>query len=187
MVRPPRSRARAGAGRRSAARRRSSSGCDRAAVLIAAGAVAVVAVLVVALRRSDPPAPARPAAAAPESRSSPAPSRDASGAPGAEPRKPAPPLTDRDLAGLRKLLLEAKRLHNEGVLARSSGDNAGARAREGEARAILESWREGIADQLLWQEEAQMEGWRQPPSYSALERIFEEYQTLTKKVRMGGG
>ena len=56
-------------------------------------------------------------------------------------------------------------------------------------RGLIRIW--GInrlrTKQLLWQEEAQMEGWAQPAEYITLEREYGAAMNLTKKIRMGGG
>ena len=43
-----------------------------------------------------------------------------------------------------------------------------------------------LSDQLEWQEEAEMEGWAQPASYGALEKLWGSIASLDKKARMVG-
>lgn len=183
---------------RSGSSRSGGGASSQQAVIIGAGAVVVILVLVFMMKGSgggaaDPkpaPAPAAqpkvapPPAALPPLTSS---SSSSSKRPLKPPLTPAPELTQAKLGELSQLIAKAKELHNAGVTARTGGDNETARGKEGEAKQLLEQWKASLQAQLDWQEHAQMEDWQQPAEYMALERIYGEWATLNKRVRMGGG
>lgn len=190
------SRGRNGGRGRSRSGRSGGGASSQQAILIGVGAIAVILLLVFLLQGSGtkagaqnkqepvPAAPAKPAIATP---AVPPPAASPSKRPLKPPKKPAPALSAATLGELQQKLGKIKELHNAGVTARNAGDNSTARSKEGEAKQLIDQWKAGISAQLLWQEEAQMDDWQQPPEYLSLERIYGEYQTLTKKVRMGGG
>jgi hypothetical protein len=106
---------------------------------------------------------------------------------GKAPARPAPPLTQQMLDEVRALTKAASVLYNEGVTARTAGDNTTARDKQASAKDTLERLDVMLKAQLLWQEEAQMEEWAQPAEYVTLEREYGAAMNLTKKIRMGGG
>jgi len=160
-------------------------------VLIGAGAIVVIVLVIFMMKGTGDQAPANtPKVAQPAAQPQAAPAPSVSMAPkklGKKPTRPAPELSQATLQELDQLLLKITELHNAGTTARLAGDNATARTKEGEAKQLLEQWKDKIDAQLRWQEEAQMEDWEQPAEYVTLERIYGRYQTLTKRVRMGGG
>lgn len=163
------------------------------AVLVIGGAgVAVVGLLVVLLsdggnqKPSAEAPPGKPAAAvAPAQAAAPAAREPARS--GKTPGKPAPALTDAMLQQARGLLAEAKALCNEGVAARTAGDNQEARSKQALAKDKLDQIKAMLAAPAIWQEEAQLGDWAQPAEYVALEKLYNEVSKLEKQVRMSGG
>ena len=159
-------------------------------VMIGAIAVVVVIVLVVMMKgggdkKEEPKKDPAPVAAAP----APVPAAGTAGTAkaGKTPGRPAPALTQETLGKLDELMAKAKAAYNEGSTKRTAGDNDGARAKQAEAKVHLDQWKELVAAQLVWQEEAQMGDWAQPAEYPTLEKKFGPFATLEKTVRMGGG
>lgn len=198
----PRSRATGASGRAAAATsnrrpaRSSSSGSNSMPMILGGVGVLVVVVVLVMMNSGSggkpDPAPEtaqpKPAAAAPAGQpAAPAPVELASAKTGKTPSRPAPTLTQDMLGKVRSLTATAGALFNEGVKLRNGGDNAGARDKQAQAKDTLDQVQSLLKDQLLWQEEAQMEGWAQPAEYITLEREYGATMTLTKKVRMQGG
>lgn len=107
---------------------------------------------------------------------------------GKPPAKPAPELTVETLQKLQAMLDDAKLLINDGKRARTGrGDNQAARAKMGEASALLRQWEQMIAAPLLWQEDAEMEDWAQPAAYVTLSKMYDKFAKYQKEARMGGG
>ena len=159
---------------------------------VAVVAVAVGVYFATSGKKDTPAAPKAPVAA--EAKPTPAAAPSASSAialagarAGKTPSKPAPGLTQDTLTKVRDLLEEAKKLSNEGVSARTAGDNQMAREKQSAAKDKLETLQKMIQAPLLWQEEAQMGDWAQPAEYVTLENLYAEVGKLEKRVRMGGG
>jgi hypothetical protein len=76
---------------------------------------------------------------------------------------------------------------NAGVTARTAGDNATAREHQGKAVDVLQQIDKLLEVPLLWQEEAEMEGWAQPAEYVQMAKEYGKVMGLAKKVRMSGG
>lgn len=154
--------------------------------------LAVVVVLLVVMNSgggtnptpANTPNPA-PKAAAPAP--APNPVQLAAAKAGKTPSKPAPALTGEMLQQARALIDAATDSCNQGIKARSAGDNHKARELQSVAKAKLDELKKVLAKPLLWQEEAQFEDWAQPAEYMTLEKLFGEYAKLEKKVRMNGG
>ncbi|MBL8750144.1 MAG: hypothetical protein JNK78_13345 [Planctomycetes bacterium] len=106
---------------------------------------------------------------------------------GGPPKRPAPALTEATLQQARDLLATAKTLCNEGITARTAGDNTKARERQSLAKTKIDELKKLVAAASLWQEEAQLENWAQPAEYMTLEKLLGELGPLEKRVRMGGG
>jgi len=176
---------------RSSGRAPSTSGSNsQMTVTIGAIAIVVVVVIVVMMNgggKDDAAKDPAPVAAAPAPSPAPAPVPTGSAKAGKTPARPAPALTQETLGKLDELFGKAKAAYNEGSTLRTAGDNAGARSKQAEAKALLDRWKQLVEAQLLWQEEAQMEEWAQPAEYAALERIYGPFAKLEKSVRMGGG
>lgn len=102
-------------------------------------------------------------------------------------KRPAPALTEATLQEARDLLAAAKGLCNEGITARTAGDNSKARERQSAAKTKIDELKKLVAAASLWQEEAQLENWAQPAEYMTLEKLLGELGPLEKRVRMGGG
>lgn len=152
--------------------------------------VAVVVILIVVMSRggtkkepADTPPP--PAAATPAPPRAPASTESARA--GKPPAKPAPALSPETLQQARDLLAQAKTLCNEGVQARTAGNNQEARDKQSAAKAKVDALKKLVGTQALWQEEAQMSDWAQPAEYVALEKLYGEVSKLEKQIRMGGG
>lgn len=197
----PRSRAPASGGRTTGAssRRptRAASASSNQMPMILGGVGVLVVVVVVAMMNSGgskaaetapaTPAPASATPPASQPASAPAPVQLASAKAGKPPSRPAPPLTQAMLDQVRSLTAAAGVLFNEGVKARTDGNNTLARDKQAQAKDTLDKVQVLLKDQLLWQEEAQMEEWAQPAEYITLEREYGATMTLTKKIRMQGG
>lgn len=106
---------------------------------------------------------------------------------GGAPKRPAPALTEATLQQARELLAKAKGFCNEGITARTAGDNTKARERQSLAKDNIDELKKLVGAQSLWQEEAQMENWAQPAEYMTLEKLLGELGPLEKRVRMNGG
>jgi hypothetical protein len=132
------------------------------------------------------PAPTAKPAAQPAAQPAAAPVSSSAKA-GKTPAKPAPALSADMIAQVRTLESQMKAHYNDGANARKTGDNSGAREHQAKAKDCLEKIDALIADQLLWQEEAEMEGWAQPAEYVEMAKVYGSVSTLAKMVRMGGG
>lgn len=128
---------------------------------------------------TTPPA-AKPAPAA-------APVQLANAKAGKTPGKPAPSLTSDTLQQARTLLDAAKSSCNEGVKARTAGDNSKARELQSAAKAKIDEMQRLLKPALDWQEEAQLDDWAQPAEYVTLERFYVEVAKVEKMIRMNGG
>lgn len=186
------SRGRSGGSSRSS----SSSGGGNQQVMVLGGiGVAVVVVVLIMMSGGGGKGGAStggttptPVAAKPEAAPKPAATPVAS-APkaGKTPLKPAPVLTAETLQQVRDLETKMKGFYNEGSAARTAGDNAKAREKQGLAKGVLGEIDKLLQAQLLWQEEAQMGDWAQPAEYIELEKVYGSVMKLAKMVRMGGG
>lgn len=178
---------------RSRERSRSSSGSGAQPFVFGGIGLAVVVVLVVMMRGGGGDGAAKASGdAAPksaQSASAPAPTPVKLEAPkgGGSPKRPAPPLSEATLQQARELLASAKSFCNEGITARTAGDNQKARERQSLAKDKIDELKKLVADQSLWQEEAQLGDWAQPAEYMTLEKLLGELGPLEKRVRMGGG
>ena len=85
------------------------------------------------------------------------------------------------------LLDAANAFFNEGVKLRNGGDNTGARTKQSEAKDKIDEIKTLLAAPLRWQEEADLEDWAMPASYSSLGTLYGTVSSLEKKVRMNGG
>jgi hypothetical protein len=132
-----------------------------------------------------PPAPAKPTAA--PSQPAQAPTISASAKAGKTPAKPAPALSADTLAQVVTLYNQMGTHYNAGVTARTAGDNAKAREHQGKAVDVLQQIDKLLEAPLLWQEEAEMEGWAQPAEYVQMAKEYGKVMSLAKSVRMGGG
>jgi hypothetical protein len=106
---------------------------------------------------------------------------------GKTPARPAPTLLAATLGQARALLQEAKDLRNEGVNLRKAGNNEAARDKQSAAKVKIDAIKDLVDAPLLWQEEAELEGWAQPPEYVTLANFYGEVSKIEKDVRMGGG
>jgi hypothetical protein len=201
----PRTAASAGTVRRSAGsagssgrRPARSSGSGSNSMPMVLGGVGVLVVIVVLVMMSSggggkdttgaapgesaakPAATTQPAPAA-------APVQLAAAKAGKAPSRPAPPLTQEMLQQINALLAEAKELNNEGVKARSAGDNQGAREKQSAAKAKLDTLEQLVQPAIEWHDAADLEGWAMPAEYMSLEKLYAQVGPLVKRVRMGGG
>jgi len=154
----------------------------------------VVVILIVVMSQSGKkpattPTSAPTPAAQPKAPHQSAPTQVAAGAAkaGKTPDKPAPALTPDMLQKAATLLDAANAFFNEGVKLRTGGDNTGARAKQSEAKDKIDEIKALLAAPLRWQEEADLDGWAMPASYSALGALYTKVSSLEKKVRMNGG
>lgn len=131
-----------------------------------------------------PPAPAKPTASSPAPQ---APAVSSSAKAGKTPAKPAPALSADTLAQVVTLYNQMGTHFNAGVTARTAGDNATAREHQGKAVDVLQQIDKLLEAPLLWQEEAEMEGWAQPAEYVQMAKEYGKVMGLAKKVRMSGG
>ncbi|MBX3462573.1 MAG: hypothetical protein KF830_05350 [Planctomycetes bacterium] len=163
-------------------------------VLVGIGAVVVVVVLVLwnsgggSAADGTPTTPAAANAPATPSAAKPlatAPTGTAKA--GKTPERPAPPLTADTLNQAARMLEEAKTLCNDGVQARTAGDNRLARERQSLAKDKIDAIKQLIAAPLTWQEEADLGGWAMPAEYGALEKLYGQISTLENRVRKSGG
>ncbi|MCU0864795.1 MAG: hypothetical protein MUC36_13485 [Planctomycetes bacterium] len=159
---------------------------------VAIAASLVVVFLATSGKKDTPaePKPAVPAAAKPTPAAAPSasPAIALAGArAGKTPEEPAPGLTQDTLTKVRDLLQEAKKLSDEGVKARTAGDNQKARERQSAAKDKIEALQKMIEAPLRWQEKADLGSWAQPAEYVTLENLYGEVSKLEKRVRMGGG
>src|SRR5690606_490935 len=173
----------------------STNGSQQALVIGGIALAVVVALLFVMNSGGGEKAEAADKGAAPAPAAQPAAAKSEAAAPvtlsaakaGKAPSRAAPALSQATLDEFNALVTKAKGFYNEGVKARTAGDNMGARDQQASAKDVLDEAQKLVAAQLLWQEEAQMEDWAQPAEYVTLEKLYAQYQSLTKKVRMGGG
>jgi hypothetical protein len=196
MVNRPSSSSRPRAASTRAGARPATGSNSQQAILIGLGATAVIAVLLFMFnKKGEQPANAgTTSGAAPAAEKSAKPATAApAGLPmasakaGKTPTTAAPPLTAATLAKYKECLEKAKALSNDGVNARNAGDNTGARDKQAAANVELEAAHALVSDALAWQESAQLDDWAQPAEYVTLEKLYLEWSTLTKKVRMAGG
>ncbi len=171
-----------------------SSSSNTTAFAIGGIGVAVVGLLVVvfANRGNDAEAGGNqpvnpPPFATPAVTPTPAPAVSESSRAGKTPTKAAPALTAETLQQARTLLGEAKALCNEGVTARTAGNNQEARTKQSAAKDKIDALKAMVAVPALWQEEAQLSDWAQPAEYVALEKLYAEVSKIEKQIRMGGG
>ncbi|HEX5050862.1 MAG TPA: hypothetical protein VFZ65_03740 [Planctomycetota bacterium] len=171
---------------RSGGRSTQSSSSSQPLIFGGIGLVVVVALVVMMNRKgadagttpgANTPAAAKPAAAAPL----------AAAKTGKNPTRPAPTLTAEMLEQVRSSRKVAEGLYNEGVTARTAGDNATARDKQTQAKAALEKLESMLEAPLRWQEEAQLGGWAQPAEYVSLEKEYGAVMNLTNRIRKGGG
>lgn len=182
-------------GRPAASRSSSGSGGNNQQMLILGGiAVAVVVVVFFMMSgggngKTGTPTPAAPAAKPAEASKPPAaPAAVSSSAKdGKTPAKAAPALTADTLGQVRAKYEAMKGFYNEGSKARTDGDNATARDKQAKAKDVLDEIDAMLKAPLLWQEEAEMEGWSQPAEYVEMAKLYGDVMSLAKKVRMGGG
>ena len=178
---------------RSSGGRSQSSGSNSMPLVLGGVGVLVVGILVVMMNQgggdkaTDPKAP--PAAAAPKAAHVPAPStvKMGSATAGKTPGRPAPALTAEMLGKAVALLDEAKTLCNDGVKARSAGNNEEARTKQSAAVDKIEAAKVSLQEQAKWQEDADLDDWAMPAEYIALGNLWTELTTLEKKARMSGG
>lgn len=195
MARPSTRRRAAGSARSRSSRGSSSSSSQQALLIGALGVLVLVLVVVFATNSSKARAGGDPSnggstggsTAGSDARETSAPPVNRPGRPGKTPDRPAPPLTAATLAQLDDLHREAVEHYNDSVRARNGGDSVAARAAAGRAKEVLDRWQELVEPNLRWQEYADMEDWAQPAEYLELERRFQKYAELNKKVRMQGG
>lgn len=154
--------------------------------------VAVVVVLLLVMSGGDKngasstaPAPTGPTAPA-ALPSPPAPVTESAKA-GKPPARPAPPLSAETLQRARDLLASAKTLSNEGVTARTAGNNELARSKQSAASDQIEALKALTKTQWAWQEEAEMDDWALPPEYVALGKLYSEVSRIENQIRKGGG
>ena len=133
-----------------------------------------------------PPAPAKPTVATPAAPAA-APAVTSTAKAGKTPAKPAPALSADTLAQVVTLYNQMGTHYNDGVKARTAGDNATAREHQGKAVDVLQQIDKLLEAPLLWQEEAEMEGWAQPAEYVQMAKEYGKVMSLAKSVRMGGG
>ncbi len=164
-------------------------------MLIGGAVLLVVIVLLVMMNRpgggenSDKDTPAKAAAPDAGKASTPAPTPVQLGSAkgGKAPVRPAPVLTAETLGKVTQLFNEMKAHYNDGSNARTAGDNAAAREHQAKAVDVLDQIDKLIEAPLLWQEEAEMEGWAQSAEYVQLATTYGKVMKLAKQVRMGGG
>lgn len=190
----PRSRSASGGGSagRRAARSPSSGSNSMPMILGGVGVLVLVVVLVVMNSGGGKSAAAEtaptPAAAPAGSTAKSAPVVPTGTAKaGKTPGRPAPALTGAMLQQTAQLLEEAKVLCNDGIKARTAGDNQAARDKQSAAKDRIDAAKRLITDPLGWQEEADMGGWAMPAEYAALEKLYGQLSSLEKRVRMSGG
>lgn len=181
---------------RSGGRSSSSNASGANPALFGGIGVAIVAALIVVFMSSskgdkakDKPADPAPAAAAPKAPHVPAPTslQLGSAKQGKTPGRAAPALTAEMLGKAMALLDEAKTLSNDGVKARTAGDNEGARQKQSAAGDKIEAAKASLKEQAAWQEEADLSDWAQPAEYVSLANLWTQLTTLEKKARMSGG
>lgn len=177
---------------RSRERSRSSSGSSAQPFVLGGVGLAVVIVLVVMMQSGGtgtarPAGGGAPANSAASASAAPIPVKLEASKSGSAPKRPAPPLSEATLQQARDLLTAAKGYCNEGITARTAGDNTKARERQSLAKDKIDELKKLVAAQSLWQEEAQLGDWAQPAEYVTLEKLLGELGPLEKRVRMGGG
>lgn len=183
----------AGSGSSRRPARASSSGSQSMPLIL--GGVGLLVVVVVLVMMNSGGGGEKPAEAAPKPAAAPAAEQPkVSGAvpsgtarSGKTPARAAPALTPQMLQQTADLLAEAKTLCNDGITARTAGDNQGARDKQSAAKDKIDAVKQLIAAPLGWQEEADLEGWAMPAEYSALEKLYGQLSSLEKRVRMSGG
>lgn len=106
---------------------------------------------------------------------------------GKTPDRPAPPLTNQMLKDALGLLDEAKSLSGEGLELRKAGNNMECREKMSQAKVKIDAIKTMLDPALTWQEEADMEGWAQPASYTQLGYLWAKLSPIEKMVRMQGG
>ncbi len=112
---------------------------------------------------------------------------DASGRAGNAPDRPAPPITAAIFAECDEYFAEAKAHYNDAQRARKDG-NESKRTEEAKAGSNrIRDIKDLLEVQLGWHEEAGLEDWAIPSSYVTLEKKFEEWQTMERRLQMMGG
>jgi hypothetical protein len=106
---------------------------------------------------------------------------------GKTPAEPPPVLSAATLGQARELEAKMKSYYNEGVNARTSGDNAMARDKQALAKQTYDEIEKLLQPALLWQEKADLNDWAQPAEFVELARFYNGVAALNKRVRMGGG
>lgn len=159
-------------------------------MVLGAIAVVVVVVLIVMMKGGTKDSggttdkPQTPTPAAPK----PAPAAPSSAAkPGKTPLKPAPVLTAETMQQCRDQQAKAQALYNEGSKARKDGDNATARDKMSQAKAIIDQINQTLAVPMEWQMLALEGDWTEPGEYVDLGKFVTALASLEKMVRMGGG
>lgn len=117
----------------------------------------------------------------------PAPTSTSAGKQGKAPTKPAPALTADTVQKARDLLAEAKTLSNEGVQARTAGNNELARQKQSAASDKCEAIKAMTATNWAWLEEAELEGWTMSGEYADLAKVYTDLLNLENRIRKGGG
>lgn len=117
----------------------------------------------------------------------PAPVSSSAGKQGKAPTKPAPALTAATVQKARDLLAEAKALSNEGVQARTAGNNELARQKQSAASDKCEAVKSMTATNWAWLEEAELESWTMPGEYVDLGKVYTDLLNLENRIRKGGG
>ncbi|MBM3973499.1 MAG: hypothetical protein FJ301_05300 [Planctomycetes bacterium] len=106
---------------------------------------------------------------------------------GKAPTRPAPALAADMAQNARDLLAEAKTLSNEGVQARTAGNNELARQKQSAASDKCEAIKAMTATNWAWLEEAELEGWTMPGEYVDLGKLYTDLLNLENRIRKGGG
>lgn len=174
--------------------RQSQSNSNAMPMVFGGVGLAVVVVLLIVMNRGSGDSGAgngAPANATPAPAAKPAPTATpvqlANAKAGKTPGKPAPSLTSDTLQQARTLLEAAKTSCNEGVKARTAGDNSKARELQSAAKTKIDEMQRLLKPALDWQEEAQLDDWAQPAEYVTLERFYVEVAKVEKMIRMNGG
>jgi len=106
---------------------------------------------------------------------------------GKTPDRPAPALSQELLSKITGLYREAKAVSDEGIKLTKAGEREQGVAKQNEAKVKIDAIKAMIDDQLLWQEEADMGDWAQPPEYATLTNIYAKISRTQKSIRMNGG
>ncbi len=106
---------------------------------------------------------------------------------GMTPDRPAPSLSQDTLAKMQDLYRQAKAISDEGMRLGIAGDNKKKRAKQSEAKVLIDKAKSLVESHSSWFEEADMEGWAVPGVYVTMNKIYGKLSTLQKTVRMNGG